>query len=529
MNGGIVTECPECETRFNVSEGQLKLASGKVRCGACLRVFDAKSHQPYSRESHIDTGHATPPAPANRIPQPELSRTDSSSGTAMESTTLRTDPSRQDQPATEPPAGQGAAAGHGEGSQGKPGDSRLHPRHYRYAETIHPEPPLPSPAEPTPEPAPAAAAESKPLPEIRPRTRPTPGFEFNLDAPLIVTSEPEHRDSKKHSADTAPAGIPQWAPAARHGHDASRTFSGSQPVSSSAQVVPIRPKIPPSVQPQYEQPHQQPAEHTRPSAHAAAPQTEQPAERPQPSAHAAEPGPVQTAPEKPSAKQAQPIPLHLTREQPTTPRAAAVEFSLQEADQGRFHYQRHPDTASQGLSALHDLHAEPMELLHPLEPAPPAAIMGWSLGCIAASVLLAAQLLWFNRIDWSQQPQLTDFYQILCNQVDCAIPPRQAVNLIRNHQLVVRTHPRFSDALSIDLLLENTADFRQPFPAIDLNFSDIRGRTVARRLLQPSDYLDASLDPLNMPYAQPFQVNLSILDPGPRAVSYEIQLAPASL
>ncbi|NVK02927.1 MAG: zinc-ribbon domain-containing protein, partial [Oceanospirillaceae bacterium] len=40
----VITQCPECQALFRVSEGQMRLAQGQVRCGACLTVFDAKSH-----------------------------------------------------------------------------------------------------------------------------------------------------------------------------------------------------------------------------------------------------------------------------------------------------------------------------------------------------------------------------------------------------------------------------------------------------------------------------------------------------
>lgn len=36
----LVTECPGCHTRFRVSEAQLQRARGRVRCGACLTVFN---------------------------------------------------------------------------------------------------------------------------------------------------------------------------------------------------------------------------------------------------------------------------------------------------------------------------------------------------------------------------------------------------------------------------------------------------------------------------------------------------------
>jgi len=39
-----VTQCPYCQTAFHVGLAQLDVAAGRVRCGGCLRVFNAKEH-----------------------------------------------------------------------------------------------------------------------------------------------------------------------------------------------------------------------------------------------------------------------------------------------------------------------------------------------------------------------------------------------------------------------------------------------------------------------------------------------------
>ncbi len=36
------TQCPHCNTLFNISEEQLNAANGKVRCGFCYRIFNAQ-------------------------------------------------------------------------------------------------------------------------------------------------------------------------------------------------------------------------------------------------------------------------------------------------------------------------------------------------------------------------------------------------------------------------------------------------------------------------------------------------------
>lgn len=41
----LLTRCPHCETRFRVTDEQLGVAKGKVRCGNCMEVFNAIEHQ----------------------------------------------------------------------------------------------------------------------------------------------------------------------------------------------------------------------------------------------------------------------------------------------------------------------------------------------------------------------------------------------------------------------------------------------------------------------------------------------------
>lgn len=41
----LQTQCPKCETRFRVTDEQLSVAGGKVRCGNCMHVFNAVQYQ----------------------------------------------------------------------------------------------------------------------------------------------------------------------------------------------------------------------------------------------------------------------------------------------------------------------------------------------------------------------------------------------------------------------------------------------------------------------------------------------------
>jgi predicted Zn finger-like uncharacterized protein len=55
----LITECPGCRTRFRVSEDQLQRARGRVRCGACLTVFNGVEHLDGVTPQALDQGAAS--------------------------------------------------------------------------------------------------------------------------------------------------------------------------------------------------------------------------------------------------------------------------------------------------------------------------------------------------------------------------------------------------------------------------------------------------------------------------------------
>jgi len=60
----LQTQCPNCQTRFRVTEEQLGIAKGKVRCGNCMKVFNAIEHQVIPGGGEKPRTPATPAQPA---------------------------------------------------------------------------------------------------------------------------------------------------------------------------------------------------------------------------------------------------------------------------------------------------------------------------------------------------------------------------------------------------------------------------------------------------------------------------------
>ncbi|MBY4679052.1 DUF3426 domain-containing protein [Marinobacterium arenosum] len=183
-------------------------------------------------------------------------------------------------------------------------------------------------------------------------------------------------------------------------------------------------------------------------------------------------------------------------------------------------------TASANNRLLDSLRAEPvqMHMPHP-EPDHSGTTFGWLLGCLFALLLLAGQYLWFERQTLAWQPPYDAFYRLVCAEFGCQLPRRQAIEQIHSQRLVIQPHPKYLDALQVELILENQAAFEQPYPALQLSFSDLKGRLVAQRRFQPNEYLDLGrVDPSAMPAGQPVQLLLEIMKPGVRAVNYQLTL-----
>lgn len=171
--------------------------------------------------------------------------------------------------------------------------------------------------------------------------------------------------------------------------------------------------------------------------------------------------------------------------------------------------------------------AEPLQLSTYEDERNPITTAFVLLGMVLAVATLLFQLLWFERARLAQQPQLQGIYSLLCLQLNCDLGTAAGLSQIRNNSLHVQPHPRFADALKVSIVLENTAPFSQPWPAIELRFTDLKGRDVAKRIFQPEEYLDTrSLSTQQMPPGQPMQIELELAAPGRRGVSYELSLLP---
>ena len=146
----------------------------------------------------------------------------------------------------------------------------------------------------------------------------------------------------------------------------------------------------------------------------------------------------------------------------------------------------------------------------------------WLLSILLV-VSIAGQYLWFNKDNLSQNARLRPLLDVLCGPLPCELPPLVNIRAIRSDTLVVRSHNEIANALSVNFQFQNDASFSQPFPGLALIFMDANDAIVAQRRFSPQEYLPEGVANLRlMPPSSPVQVRLDILDPGGKAVNYEL-------
>ncbi|WP_299597091.1 DUF3426 domain-containing protein [uncultured Microbulbifer sp.] len=150
----------------------------------------------------------------------------------------------------------------------------------------------------------------------------------------------------------------------------------------------------------------------------------------------------------------------------------------------------------------------------------------WTLGVVLLMLALAAQTAYFRFDTLSKRDPWRAIYAQICPLLGCRLPAQVDINAVHTSNLVVRSHPQIPGALAVEAVLLNRAPFDQPFPTLQLRFTDLKNAPVASRRFTPKDYLKGELSGRKlMPAGNPVHIALDIVDPGPDAVNYELRIA----
>jgi predicted Zn finger-like uncharacterized protein len=403
----LITECPNCRTRFRVTENQLQVASGRVRCGACLTVFQGIDHLVLENA-------------------PEFASADEAKD-ALDALLDELDDKDANAPAAPRPLADLGALGR-------------------------------DPVGSAPVTAPADVAGLD---------------EWTREERQLYVG---HEDEPFADAEAVDAGH----------HDAEALDSGAD-----ADLAEIAASSPAAV----------PVEDVQGAADAVA------AEDP--------PAPVAGDVDLAEAWEADPETAALL--EGAQPEALEVLEVLEDAAPSG---QATPEPEIEGAlpaALLADLQPQPSDFSFAPEPR------RWWIGGVTllGVIALAAQIFFYQFESWGKDPTLRPAYAFACNHLGCELPVLKDLAALRTEQLLVRSHPDFQNALVVDAVIVNEAEFAQPFPILDLRFTTLQGEISAQRRFRPEEYLAGELEGETMMAPRtPVRLELAIDDPGGEAVNY---------
>ena len=140
---------------------------------------------------------------------------------------------------------------------------------------------------------------------------------------------------------------------------------------------------------------------------------------------------------------------------------------------------------------------------------------------LVASV--AAQLAWFERDRLLSHPRSRDLLERACDRLNCTLPEWRDPAKYEVLQRSLAPKPGQRGVLVLEGQFVNRAAVPQRLPLLQLSFLDSNEQLLARRRLQPREYLASpTLDGQLAAPKEVFTIDVALEDPGPQATGFEL-------
>ena len=150
------------------------------------------------------------------------------------------------------------------------------------------------------------------------------------------------------------------------------------------------------------------------------------------------------------------------------------------------------------------------------------SMLTWGSLSVLMMLVFLGQTIYFKHNELGQISQLRPWVQMFCKHASCELDLQADIGQIELLGQDIRSHPKSKKALLVSATIINNASFTQPYPGLQLSFSDINGEKVATRNFMPKDYLPSKLPgKKGMESNIPIQLELELVDPGKSAVNFE--------
>lgn len=145
----------------------------------------------------------------------------------------------------------------------------------------------------------------------------------------------------------------------------------------------------------------------------------------------------------------------------------------------------------------------------------------WATGCAVLALTLATQVAWANRVALVRDPATQASMLRMCMHLDCRLPPIRDTTKLELLSRDIRPDPGATGALAITATFRNNAPYRQPWPIVVVELTDLDNNVVAMRRFRPVEYMpDATRRAAGIAAGTTAAVAFEVADPGKSAVSF---------
>lgn len=114
----------------------------------------------------------------------------------------------------------------------------------------------------------------------------------------------------------------------------------------------------------------------------------------------------------------------------------------------------------------------------------------WGAGALVAALALAGQLVYAYRGELALAvPESQPWLEAACKRVGCAIPPPRRADLLSIEASELAAERTAPGVLTLTAALRNRAGFAQAYPHLELTLTDGADQPVARRVIDPREYV----------------------------------------
>ncbi len=157
----------------------------------------------------------------------------------------------------------------------------------------------------------------------------------------------------------------------------------------------------------------------------------------------------------------------------------------------------------------------------PTKPYQSRRLLRAGMVVLSLALALAAAWLYSARDFVVENPVVAEWANIVCPLIGCKLRPRQDLNRIEIIGRNVFTPPGRANVLRITATLANKAPFAQPYPLLQVSFTNLQGTVVATHRFTPREYLPGTDAAAFMAPNVPIKASVEIPDPGTNAAAYE--------